>query len=354
MAARRFRQLVATAVGVAAAGLAAAPPAQAGSVLLVGEGQSIQAAVDRAEAGDTVLVLPGTYRESVRLTVSGVTLRGSGERTVLTPAAVPAGSACAEAGHGICVTGTADRAVADVTVESLALSGFPKDAVAATGTDRLSVRFVLGRESGRYGISVEKSTRTRLSGNRLRDNAQAGAFLANRTDAEGGALDTGGAMISGNDLSGNRIGFVARRVRDLTVENNTMTGNCAGVFVVGDEGTPRAGALRIRLNKVVANNRFCPANSRLPFIQGSGIVLTGVEDTTVELNTITDNAGTSPMSGGVVLFPSFAGGPNSGNTVRDNTVVRNGPADLADRDTAGRGNAFDGNRCLLSAPAGRC
>lgn len=353
MAARRFRRLVATAVGVAAAGLAAAPPAQAGSVLLVGGGQSIQDAVDRAEPGDTVLVLPGTYQESVRITVPGITLRGSGDRTVITPPAVPAGNSCAAAGSAICVTGTADRKLAEVTVESLTVSGFPKNALNAVGTDKLSVRFVLGQGNGQYGISVEKSTRVRLFGNRLRDNGQAGVLLANLTDGEGGALDTGGAVISGNELSGNRMGFVARRVRNLTFENNTMTGNCAGVIVVGDEGTPRAGALRIRLNKVAANNKFCPATSRLPFVQGAGIVLTGVEDTTVELNSITDNVGASPMSGGVVLFPSFTGGPNSGNTVKDNTVLRNGPADLSDRDT-GPGNAFDGNHCLVSAPTGRC
>lgn len=320
---------------------------------MVGKGQSVQDAVDRARPGDTVLVPPGTYRESVRITVSGITLRGHGDRTVIAPPAAATGNACAAAGHGICVTGTADRKVTRVTVESLTIAGFPKNALTASDTDRLQVRSVLGRNNGQYGVSVEKSTRTRLFGNRLRGNGQAGAFLANLTDGEGGASDTKGALISGNDLSGNRIGFVARRVRNLTFQNNTMTGNCAGVIVVGDEGRPRAGALRIRLNKVVANNKFCPANSRLPVIQGAGIVLTGVEDTTVELNRITDNVGTSRLSGGVVLFPSFTGGPSSGNTIRGNTALRNGPADLSDLDT-GSGNSFDGNHCLVSAPSGRC
>lgn len=353
MATRRFHQLVGTAVGVAAVGLAAAPPVQAESVLLVSKGQSIQEAVSRAKPGDTVLVLPGTYRESVQVTIPNLTIRGSGDRTLITPPAVPGGNACAAGGYGICVTGTADQPVTGVTVESLAVSGFTKHAINASDTDGLSVRFVLAQDNGQYGISVEKSTRARLSMNRARNNGQAGIFMANLTSGEGGALDTQSAMISGNDVSGNRIGVVARRVRNLTVENNTMTGNCGGVFVVGDEGTPRAGALSIRLNKVVANNKFCPANSRLPVIQGSGIVLTGVENTTVELNRITDNVGTSPLSGGVVLFPSFTGGPNSGNTVKDNTALRNGPADLSDRDT-GLGNTFNGNHCLVSAPTGRC
>lgn len=353
MAARRMHQLVGTVVGVAAVGLAGAPPVQAQSMYLVSAGQSIQQAVDRAKPGDTVLVLPGTYRGSVQVTVPDLTIRGSGDRTVITPTAVPAGNACTAAGSGICVTGTADHPLAGVSIESLTISGFAKHAITASGTARMNVRYVLAQDNGQYGISVEKSTRARLSGNRLRNNGQAGIFVANLTNGEGGALDTEGATISGNDLSGNRIGIVARRVRNLTVENNKLTGNCGGVFVVGDEGRPRAGALSVRLNKVVANNKYCPANSRLPYIQGSGIVLTGVENTTVELNRITDNIGASPLSGGVVLFPSFAGGPNSGNTVKDNTVLRNGPADLSDRDT-GPGNTFHGNHCRVSAPTGRC
>lgn len=352
MATRRFQQLAGIAIGITAVGWGTAVPAHAEGRRLVMPGESIQRAVDAAEPGDTVLVMPGTYRESVQVGVPDLTLRGAGPGTVITPPAVTAGSACARAGDGICVTGAAGDPVADVRIESLTVSGFAKYGIAASGTDRLTVRHVVAEDNGQYGISQEKSTGSRLIGNRAVGNGQAGIFLANFIAAEGGALDTEDAVISGNTLTGNRIGVVVRRARNLTVDHNVMSGNCGGVFVVGDEGHPRAGALSVRHNTVVANNRYCAANSRLPYIQGTGIVLTGVEDTVVAHNTVTDNVGASPLSGGIVLFPSFSGGPDTDNTIEDNTAVRNGPADLADRDTGT--NSFAGNACRVSQPLGHC
>ncbi len=140
-------------------------------------------------------------------------------------------------------------------------------------------------------------------------------------------------MISHNRLVGNRIGVTVRRLRNLTVERNEATGNCAAVFVVGDEGKPRAGAMTVRGNHIHANNKLCPKTPRLPFLQGSGIVLTGTEKTLVTKNRVEDNVGTSPLSGGIVLFKSFVGAPNESNEIRDNVVLRNSTADLADRDT---------------------
>ncbi|HEY5834026.1 right-handed parallel beta-helix repeat-containing protein [Streptomyces sp.] len=352
-------------VAALGAGFATAPAAHAErSVRVVHEGQSIQAAVDASAAGDTVFVMPGTYRESVQIDRK-LTLRGAGAGQVtIEPAATSAtasatkaadsAAACATAGHGICVTGTADHPVSQVRIESLTVEGFRQNGIDASGTDRMVVRHVLVKDNGEQGISQEMSTRAVLSANQAVHNGQSGIFVANLVDAEGGALDTMGTVISDNTLTGNRIGVTARRVRALEVENNTITGNCGGVFVVGDENTPHAGDLDIRQNEIIANNAYCASNGRLPFIQGTGVLLTGAEDTRVTDNLIRDNVGTSPMSGGVVLFPSTVGVANLHNQVTGNTLSGNGPADLAERDTAGSGNTFTGNTCQVSEPAGRC
>lgn len=315
----------------------------------VGPDQSVQAAVDAARPGDTVELQPGVYRQSVTVGVPRLTLRGTGAGQVtLSPPQGATGATGATADTGIAVSGASG-----VRVEALTVSGFARYGIWATRADALTVEGVVSEGNGQYGIAQEKSTGARFTGNAARDNGEAGILLANAVSEEGGALDTEGAQVAGNALTGNKMGVVLRRVRNLTVEANAAGGNCAGMFVVGDEGVPRGGHLTLRGNAVTGNTKYCAATSRLPYVQGSGIVLTGVEDTVVEGNTITGNTGAAPMSGGVVLFHSFVGIPDTDNVVRDNVMTGNGPADIADRDT-GEGNTFTGNACAVSLPAGHC
>ncbi|MFE6053010.1 nitrous oxide reductase family maturation protein NosD [Kitasatospora sp. NPDC056446] len=345
----------ATALTTTLAALAATPAAHAadlGRLHLVQPGESIQRAVDTARPGDTVLLSPGTYRGSVRITTPGLTLRGAGPDSVITPG-TGTENACATAGHGICVVGTEAAPLPDVTIESLAVTGFRKNGVDASGTAGLTVRHTYVHDNAQQGISQEMSTRAVIRGNRATDNGQSGVFLANYAYREGGAPATGGTVVEGNELTGNRVGVTVRRLRELVVQDNDISGNCSGVFVVGDEGVPRAGDLDVRGNRVVANNKFCPANPRLGAIQGAGIVLTGTEDTRVTRNEVRDNTGTSDFSGGIVLFKSVVGIANARAVITDNRLSGNGPADLADRDT-GADNTFARNTCERSEPSGRC
>ncbi|MCT2542152.1 MULTISPECIES: nitrous oxide reductase family maturation protein NosD [Streptomyces] len=352
---RNIKILVPVAVLSAAGCGMSIPSASATDSHVVRAGESIQKAVDAAQPGDTVVVLPGTYRESVQVTKAGLTLRGSGSRTVIRPAepGPRAVDACAKAGNGICVQGRSGGTVDDVRIESLTVSGFKKNGVWASWTDRLTVRRVTSEHNGVWGIAQERSTRGAFIGNTARANGDAGIFVANTVDEEGGATDTRGTELRDNTLTDNRIGFTARRVRNMSVHDNSLTANCTGVFVVGDEGKPQAGAMTIESNEITGNNKFCSKTERLSALQGSGIVLTGAADTKVRSNTIRDNSGTTPMSGGVVLFKSFVGTKNTGNTISGNVVLGNKPADLANGDT-GKGNTFTDNVCAKSAPTGMC
>lgn len=332
----------------------AAPTAASETSHLVRPGESIQAAVDAASPGETVRLLPGTYRESVLITTSGVTLRGSGPKTVISPpATADTTNSCARDGHGICVLGTAADVLTDVSVRSLTVTGFPQHGLWASRTDGLSVRGVSARDNGVWGLAQQRSTRAAFRGNTATGNGDAGLFLANAIDAEGGATDTGGTLIADNRLSDNRIGITVRRVRNLTVRANEISANCAGLFVVGDESKPAAGAMSITGNTVEKNNKLCAATPRLPAIQGSGIVLTGSEASVIRGNKVIDNVGTQPMSGGIVLVASMVGALNTDNVIEHNDLRGNATADLVHRG-GGSGNTFDGNVCQSSEPAGMC
>ncbi|MFE2019024.1 nitrous oxide reductase family maturation protein NosD [Streptomyces sp. NPDC059499] len=349
--------ITATTMGAAVVPSSAAAPREH----VVRPGGSIQKAVNAAGPGGTVVVLPGTYRESVLITKPGLTLRGTGGKTVIMPAKATkttkktkAANACAAGGNGICVVGTKTRIVEDVHIRSLTVSGFKKSGVWASWTDGLAVHRVTAKNNGTWGIAQERSTRGDFRRNTATANGDAGIFIANSVSEEGGATDTRGTEVQNNTLRGNRIGVTARRVRNLLIDGNLISGNCSGVFVVGDESKPAAGAMTVSGNRILKNNKFCAATPRLSAIQGSGIVLTGSEATVVRDNDIRNNVGATPLSGGILLFKSFVGALNTDNTVTGNRVRGNKPADLANRDTTGKGNTFTSNQCGTSVPAGMC
>ncbi|MEU2058916.1 right-handed parallel beta-helix repeat-containing protein [Streptomyces sp. NPDC013455] len=338
------------------------PASAAHRTLVVHPGESIQKAVNAARSGDTVLVLAGTYRESVTVRTPGLTLRGVDHRTVIKPPK-KAGSAsrgkkasptCLAAGNGICVVGGKNKALKNVTVADLKVTGFAKTGLWSMGTDRLTVEHVTADDNGQWGIAQEHSTRGVFRENTARGNKDAGLFLANSVKAEQGARDSKGALIERNHLEDNRIGITVRRLRNLTVAHNHVVGNCAGVFVVGDENKPRAGALAVAENLVERNNKYCPKTARLPYLKGTGIVLTGTEKALVTRNTVVGHTGKSPLSGGIVLFKSFVGVKSEKNRITDNRLENNAPADLVNQEAAKSGNSFQGNACRASKPAGLC
>ena len=67
-------RLLITLAALATVVFAAAPSAAAEDIVVR---SSIQAAVDAADPGDTVVVPPGRYHESVTIAKSGITIRGS-------------------------------------------------------------------------------------------------------------------------------------------------------------------------------------------------------------------------------------------------------------------------------------
>ncbi|MFJ3224154.1 nitrous oxide reductase family maturation protein NosD [Streptomyces sp. NPDC086783] len=349
--------LVCTAV-LLGTGLGAAPSAAGHRIQLVKPGESIQKAVDAARPGDTVLLAHGTHHGSVDVTTPGLTLRGMGRGTVLEPETGTALStrsagSCAAAGNGICVTGTKKHDVDGVTIASLTVAGFEKNGVYATDADGLTVQRVTAVNNGVWGIATEHSAHGVFRDNTARKNGDAGLFLANTVKEEQGATDTGGTLVEHNQLTGNRIGVTIRRLRNLTVADNHLAGNCVGLFVVGDENKPKAGRVTVRDNRIVRNNKSCPKTARLDALQGSGIVLTGTDDNLLVHNVIEDNVGTSPLSGGIVLFKSFVGATSERNRISDNLLRGNSPADLVNTDP-GTGNTFQENSCGTSRPAGLC
>jgi parallel beta-helix repeat protein len=324
---------------------AAAAPAH---TIVVHPGQSIQAAVNRAEPGDTVLITPGHYRQSVLVAKDKLRIRGSGTGpggTVITPAAHPHGP-CGTQGSGICVFDpNQQRTIIGTQVDSLEVRNFPQDGVVGVATRGFVVRNVKALNNDRYGITKFASSGGQFINNVATGSADAGIYVGDSPDAN--------TFIAGNDVSNNGFGILVRNAQDASIQFNDVYNNCIGIFVWWLPGT--AGGSDIRFNTSQHNNKFCEGEGEVGFdYSGSGIALLGAHGTLVANNTVLGNRGSTLVSGGIVLASgeSAGGPPSNGNTIRDNTAFRDAPADIIDH--SGGTNTFRRNFCSRSMPGGLC
>jgi parallel beta-helix repeat protein len=328
--ARSPRSLVVT---LAALMLVAWPgAAQADRGTAVGPGESIQAAVDAADPGDTILVF-GTHRENVAIQTDRLTLRGVG--AVILPPATPAPHACfdptevGEAVHGICVIGDLDFDTGEISryVERVTVSGF-------------TIRDFIG--SGLVAVGA-------------RDTTFKGNVAHNNTDDGFSSTVSIGTRVLSNRASGGRFGVRVFSSVGGRIVANSLHDNCVGVFVLASP-FGAAGEFRMAGNAVRHNTRACPPDDDFPALSGVGVGLVAATRTTIVGNVITGNVpapgGETIASGGVVAIESPDGTSLTDNRVKGNVILGNDPDVFWDR--TGAGNVFRPNVCRTSDPPGLC
>jgi parallel beta-helix repeat protein len=353
-------RFVALAALVAALVLPAAT-ATAATVTTVTSGHSIQAAINAAPSGGTIVVLRGTYRENLLITKS---VRLIGHGAILRPPANPTENPCSggESGGtsatGICIFGQANQqgqvtaTVDNVRVEGFSILGFGGMGIFAFGANNLTVRNNRLANNGDYGVFANTSSNTKILGNSVYGNGAPGIYIGDSPNAN--------ATVVGNSSYNNRgEGILWRDALGGRVNLNAIYGNCAGVLVV-DTGAPGAsGDVSIALNNIYSNNRSCPGEAgEAPPMGGLGVVLAGAQHTTVAVNVIRANVqqpGSGLPGGGVNLIDStgFGGTAPTNNSVNRNLLSANSPNDLL-TDGTGSGNTFTNNSCTTSTPAGNC
>jgi nitrous oxidase accessory protein NosD len=318
---------------------------------------TITKALAKAHPGDTLQLRPGTFWDSVVVTM-GLTIRGSGWSTVIMPPRKPK-TMCDSPGsvEGICVAGVLDingnaagAPVVGVRVLDLRLTGFSDSGVIGVNTSQLVVRGVKSDHNRGYGVARFQSTGSVFSDNWTSWNGEAGLYM--------GDSPNGYSVAKDNRTDHNGIGIFMRDSTHLSATDNQSWGNCVGVLALnsgsGAPGDRPAGDYRITDNQVWANNKACPSSGPgAPATSGMGIVLAGVHNTLVSDNEVNANASKSPSiaHGGIVIISTaFLKGANpTNNTVRDNSAHRNRPSDIF-WDGSGSGNKVVDNHCVTATP----
>ena len=299
--------------------LVGALPAAAGTrVVLAGE--SIQAAVDAAAPGDTIVVSPGTWAGPgglalVHVRTSGLILRAT-RSTVLDARGYR---------YGVLVGDDAPstpEGCAPVTVRGFALLGFTIRGAADSGlrlagVDGFAVTDGVYLDNARHGASPLCSSHGQIAGNYAAGHAGAAIQVG----------DSSHIAIENNSVTTSAIGIEIENSTEALVRKNQLFGNSAGLVVAVLPGrpVPQTDRVRIEENSIIENNAAKPVApdgsagvGAIP--TGAGILNAGGDHVSIERNVILGND-----SFGIAAFASPLArlDPRSDPFVDDQSVQRN-------------------------------
>ena len=249
---------------------------------------TIQAAVNVAQAGDRVLIQPGTYVEQVSVAGKNAgVITPAGRILIHADPAAPAGSVILHGAVSQCVNGHAIRVRQSrfVTIRGLTITGAGGAAIAlAGGGDRnLGVHIERNRLVGNGGAGCDGGI-TIAAGNAGTVIAN-NLVLANRrngiatVDGEGGPHTVVQNTIHGNGWNGVSV----TRGHVLLLTNNAITGNgiepgaTGGRVGVRRETAPLALTIALRNNLICGNRLGEIAGPVLDGSDGANLTPTGAE-----------------------------------------------------------------------------
>jgi parallel beta-helix repeat protein len=273
--------------GSGSAGSSALTQQATGNVIVVKDGEAIQDAVKKAQPGDTIQVMPGTYRETVFIDKDNISLMG-----VVRGGDWPVLDGESKRNDAILYSGDGTR------VENFKIVKYKGNGIMGQAGSNFVIRHNWIVDTGVYGIFPQLGKNGLIEYNVLTGIEDAAIYV--------GMSDN--VHVAHNEVYGNVAGIEIENTRHAIVENNMVYDNAGGILTFITPGLPIKTTIDviIRDNFIVGNNHenFAAPGSIVSGVpSGTGIIIMAADDVVVENNVIRDNKNAGVI---VVDHKSFA------------------------------------------------
>jgi parallel beta-helix repeat protein len=266
------RTVFKTAIVVAIAAILCGGPSMA-ATLAVKSGESIQAAVARAAAGDRIEVYPGTYHETVYIDRDGINLQG-----IVEAGKWPVLDGESSLNDGILVSGHG------VTIERMWVRRYKGNGIMTQGANNYRILRNVVEGPCFYAIFPQFGKNGLVAYNVVHGSDDAAIYI--------GMSD--GVDVVHNESYASIIGIESENSRNILIADNYIHDNVMGIATTLLPGLPVKSAdnLIIRSNYIVHNNakNWAPPGAiTAGAIPGVGVLILGTDHTVVDGNVIRDH-----------------------------------------------------------------
>lgn len=253
------------------------PPANSirriGNQLIVEAGQLIQDAVDASQPGDTVIVMPGIYNETLALDVSQLTLIGvhtDSTRAVLD-------------GQGVLSDGMVGSG-SDLVIEGFEVRNYTANGLMIDLATNITFRDLHVEDTGLYGVYPVEVVGVVVEGTTVIGARDAGIYVGQSKDI----------VVRGNTVHGNVTGIEIENSVNALVEDNDVYDNAGGVlvFLLPNNPSKLSKGCIVQNNRIYNNNHvnFADPNAIVSTVpSGTGIMILAADDVRVTQNDILNN-----------------------------------------------------------------
>lgn len=250
-----------------------AGPPMSDVIVTVEEGQSIQAAVQAAEPGTTIHVMPGTYSETVYIDKDGIRLIGiiqGSERATM--------DGKGELNDAILFSGN------NIVVEGFRITKYKGNAIMSQAGNNYEIRDNIIVDTGVYGIFPQLGKNGLIEHNIISGIEDAAIYV--------GMSDN--THVAFNEVFDSVAGIEIENSRHSIVESNFVYNNTGGVLAFITPGLPIKTTYDVIIrNNWISNNNTpnfgAPGSTVGGIAAGTGIMVMAADDVVIEGNIITNN-----------------------------------------------------------------